>query len=266
MFWIRLRSSVILMVIAIASILLGGPVLFCVITAIALIGLMELYRIFQVNKSLSGAVGYTAAIIYLLFVFFEKEEYITLLMLGFLLVLMAVFVFTFPKNDIKQVAIVFFGLFYVVIMLSCIYKVRIMENGSFLVWLIFIGAWGSDTCAYLVGITIGKHKIAPVLSPNKSLEGCIGGVVGAALIGFLYATIFKENLLSIHNPQFIFAITGAAGSVLSQIGDLAASGIKRQYSIKDYGKLIPGHGGILDRFDSIIFTAPICFALLSLLK
>ena len=109
---------------------------------------------------------------------------------------------------------------------------------------------------------IGKHKLPSELSPKKSIEGCIGGIVGAALIGFIYATIFKSHLTTIDNPQLSLAIIGAVSSILSQIGDLAASAIKRNHGIKDYGKLIPGHGGILDRFDSIIFTAPIVYLLL----
>jgi phosphatidate cytidylyltransferase len=140
-----------------------------------------------------------------------------------------------------------------------------LQDGAILVWLIFIGAWGSDTCAYCVGMLLGKHKVAPKLSPKKSVEGCIGGVVGAALIGFLYATVFQNNIQGIDQPQLIFAIIGAASSVISQIGDLAASAIKRNHNIKDYGTLIPGHGGILDRFDSIIFTAPIVYYLAVLL-
>jgi phosphatidate cytidylyltransferase len=150
-------------------------------------------------------------------------------------------------------------------MLSYIYQVRILDDGAWIVWLIFIGAWGSDTCAYAVGVLFGKHKFAPKLSPKKSLEGCIGGIVGAALIGFLYATAIGSYITQLQNPQLIFAIIGAASSVISQIGDLAASAIKRNHNIKDYGNLIPGHGGILDRFDSIIFTAPIVFYLAAML-
>jgi len=150
-------------------------------------------------------------------------------------------------------------------MLSYIYQVRILEDGALLVWLIFIGAWGSDTCAYCVGILIGKHKIAPKLSPKKSVEGCIGGILGASLMGFIYATIFQNHITGIVNPQVVFAIIGAASSVISQIGDMAASAIKRNHDIKDYGDLIPGHGGILDRFDSIIFTAPVVYYLATLL-
>jgi phosphatidate cytidylyltransferase len=181
------------------------------------------------------------------------------------MLLMFVYVFAFPQFTAEQVAITFLGLFYVSIMLSYIYQVRMLEDGAFLVWLIFIGAWGSDTCAYCVGIKIGKHKVTPKLSPNKSLEGCIAGVVGAALLGFLYATALQNYITEIENPQVLFTIIGAASSIISQIGDLAASAIKRNHEVKDYGNLIPGHGGILDRFDSIIFTAPIVYYLADLL-
>ncbi|MDF2845844.1 MAG: putative rane protein [Herbinix sp.] len=115
----------------------------------------------------------------------------------------------------------------------------------------------------MLGVPI---KIAPVLSPKKSLEGCIGGVVGAAAIGAIYALITKDYITEVSNPILAFAVIGAASSVISQIGDLAASAIKRNHEIKDYGKLIPGHGGILDRFDSIIFTAPIVYYLSVLLR
>jgi phosphatidate cytidylyltransferase len=188
-----------------------------------------------------------------------------MLFIFFLMLLMFAYVFGFPKFRTEQIAVAFFGLFYVSIMLSYIYQVRILEEGAWIIWLIFIGAWGSDTCAYIVGVLFGKHKIAPKLSPKKSLEGCIGGVAGAALIGFLYATGIKGYIAELQNPQLIFAIIGAASSVISQIGDLAASAIKRNHNIKDYGSLIPGHGGILDRFDSIIFTAPIVFYLATML-
>ena len=118
--------------------------------------------------------------------------------------------------------------------------------------------------AYCVGMLIGKHKMAPVLSPKKSVEGGIGGIVGAALIGVLYAlAINKWGGAGVGVAEF--AIIGAAGGAISQIGDLAASAIKRNYNIKDYGKLIPGHGGILDRFDSVIITAPLIYFLSNIL-
>ena len=111
---------------------------------------------------------------------------------------------------------------------------------------------------------IGKHKLAPVLSPKKSIEGAVGGVVGAAAAGALFGA-YLDNVLYMENFAFILAVVGGAGSVISQVGDLAASAIKRNHEIKDYGKLIPGHGGIMDRFDSVIFTAPITYFLIIML-
>ena len=174
---------------------------------------------------------------------------------------MVSYVIAYPVFRFEQVITAFFGLFYVSIMLSYIYRVAALEDGGILVWLIFIGAWGSDTCAYSVGMLLGKHKLSPKLSPKKSIEGSIGGVIGAALLGYIYALITGYKITGIENPRVLFAIIGAAASVISQFGDLAASAIKRNYDIKDYGRLIPGHGGILDRFDSIIFTAPIVYYL-----
>ena len=102
----------------------------------------------------------------------------------------------------------------------------------------------------------GKHKMAPVLSPKKSIEGAVGGIAGSALLGLLFAWLFGGKFSSVSNPQAACAIACAIAAAISQIGDLAASAIKRNHNIKDYGNLIPGHGGILDRFDSMLFTAP----------
>lgn len=264
-FWIRFRSSCILMVIAVTALVLGGYVLYGITLMISLIGLMELYRISDMHKKPIAFVGYISCIIYYLLLILSKEVFIFPVVIGSLLCIMIVYVFSFPKYESNQVMLAFFGLFYVAIMLSFIYRVRILEGGEYLVWMTFIGAWGSDTCAYLVGRKIGKRKLAPVLSPNKSIEGSIGGIVGAAFLGFLFATVFKNNISGVTYPQLAFAIIGGCSSIISQIGDLAASAIKRNNDIKDYGRLIPGHGGILDRFDSIIFTAPIVFYLAQIL-
>ena len=113
---------------------------------------------------------------------------------------------------------------------------------------------------------LGRHKLAPVLSPKKSIEGAVGGAAGAALLGFIYAALFGRNMSGVDNPQLVCAVACAIAAVISQIGDLAASAIKRNHGIKDYGRLIPGHGGILDRFDSMIFTAPAIYFALTFLK
>jgi phosphatidate cytidylyltransferase len=265
MFKTRLISGIILLAITIGIVILGGNVLFGVLLVISTIGLYELYKIVGIHRSFPGILGYAFSLGYYMLSYYKLEQYQLMMFIIFLMLLMLAYVFGFPKYSTEQIALSFFGLFYVSIMLSYIYQVRILEDGAWIVWLIFIGAWGSDTCAYAVGMLFGKHKFAPKLSPKKSLEGCIGGIAGAALIGFLYATGIKNYINELQNPQVIFAIIGAASSIISQIGDLAASAIKRNHDIKDYGTLIPGHGGILDRFDSIIFTAPIVYYLATLL-
>lgn len=285
-FMIRFRSSVILMTVAITAMVLGSYTLFGVIVLITMIGLMELYRVVGVNKSKAGAVGYIIAFLYFLRIFFQyfiipdlniidlmSENKICFnlwinsfaIIIALLIILaLAVYVLTFPKYNSEQITMVVFGFFYVVMPLIYIFQTRQLSGGEYAVWLIFIGSWGSDTMAYVVGRKIGKTKIAPKLSPKKSLEGLIGGIVGAALIGVIFAIIFKSQLEeSFSNPILLFGLTGAIGSVVSQIGDMAASAIKRNKGIKDYGTLIPGHGGILDRFDSVIFIAPIVYFMLT---
>lgn len=260
----RLISGIVLIIIALVTIILGKDVLLATVVIISLIGLYELLKVFHLQWKLPGFVGYAATIAYYALLRFEYSEYLMVLFIVYLICLMAAYVFTFPKFKADDIMVCFFGLFYVVLMLSYIYQVRMMEDGKYVVWLIFLCSWGCDTCAYLVGVMFGRHKMAPVLSPKKSVEGGIGGVLGAALLGFIYAVIFSDKL-SIDNANIIFPVVCAAGGIISQIGDLTASGIKRNHDIKDYSKLIPGHGGILDRFDSVIITAPIIYYLVTYL-
>ena len=220
----------------------------------------ELYKVVGVQKKPIAFAGYLAAVAYYALLYTNQLNRLPLLIMGFMIVLMAVYVFSYPAFVADQVATVFFGVFYVAMMMSYVYQTRMLEDGGIVVWLIFLSSWGCDTCAYCVGMLIGKHKMAPKLSPKKSVEGGIGGILGAALIGVLYglAINYWGNAAA---DILEYAIIGAVGGAISQIGDLAASAIKRYHNIKDYGKLIPGHGGILDRFDSVIITAPIIYYL-----
>ena len=175
------------------------------------------------------------------------------------MLIFAIYVFTFPKYKTEEISLIFMGVIYIPILFSYVYNTRTFDDGQYLAWLILISSWGSDTCAYAVGSLFGKHKIAPVLSPKKSVEGSIGGVLGAALIGGIFGAILSGHFISTFSPVVTCAVSCAIGSVISQVGDALASAIKRNHNIKDYGNLIPGHGGILDRFDSMIFTAPAIF-------
>lgn len=266
MFMKRLISGVVLVILAVIIVGGGGNLLYTVTIAISLVGMFELYRVMGIENKALGVVGYLAGISYYGLLWFDGQQYVTLMAIAALMLLMTVYVVTFPKYGTEQVTVAFFGIFYLAVMLSYLYQVRIMSDGKYLVWLIFLSSWGCDTCAYCVGMLIGRHKLAPVLSPKKSIEGAVGGVVGAALLGFIYALLFGGKMHEVANPQITCALACAIGAIISQMGDLAASAIKRNHSVKDYGHLIPGHGGVLDRFDSMIFTAPAIFFALSFLK
>lgn len=268
MFKTRLLSGIVLVIIALATIIPGGIVLFATLAAISLIGMQELYKAMRVHENQAGSLeimGYAGAMVYYLTLLLDREEFSLIAILFALVLIMFVYVFTYPKYHADQIMAAMFGVIYVAVMLSYIYKTRNLEGGAWLVGLIFISSWGSDTCAYCVGMLIGKHKMAPVLSPKKSVEGGVGGVVGAALLGALYAVVIaKWNPASGHTA-LMYALICAVGALISMVGDLAASAIKRNKEIKDYGRLIPGHGGILDRFDSVIFTAPFIYFLANVL-
>jgi phosphatidate cytidylyltransferase len=261
MFVTRLISGIILVILALLFICTGGDVLLAVMLGLSLIGMFELYRIFKTEKSLLGILGYLACITYYLDLRFKFCRDNEVILLGFLILLLAVFVFGYPKYHSHQIMATFFGLFYVGIMLSFLYQTRMLPNGQFIVWLIFLCSWGCDTCAYCVGVLFGKHKMSPLLSPKKSIEGAVGGVVGSMLLTGIYCLVISKVF---HMDDFVIlplVIIAGVGALISMVGDLAASAIKRNFEIKDYGKLIPGHGGVLDRFDSVIITAPIIFFL-----
>ena len=257
MFKTRLLSGIVLVAIALLTIMSGGYVLLLTLLCVSLIGMRELYNAMGVHKSgmdLLELAGYLGAVLYYGTVFLGFEKYGMMGVIISFMMFMFVYVFTYPKFKADQVMPAFFGVVYVAVMLSFIYLTRNLPDGKFLVWLIFLCSWGCDTCAYCVGMLIGKHKMAPVLSPKKSVEGAVGGVAGAALLGVIYAAATQ-------GPMLEYAVICAIGALISMVGDLAASAIKRNQGIKDYGKLIPGHGGILDRFDSVIFTAPVIYFL-----
>ena len=261
MFKTRLLSGIVLVIIALALIITGGDLLLVSTLVISWIGMFELYRIFHIEKEAVGIIGYLCAAIYYANLRLGFLPDIMSFVLGTLILMMFAYVFTYPKYKTEQVLAAFFGVFYVAVMLSYVYQTRMIEAGAYIVWLIFLCSWGCDTCAYCVGMLIGRHKMSPKLSPKKSIEGAVGGVAGAALLTILYGMIFKNAMQINQTHVWIMAAISAAGALISMVGDLTASAIKRNYEIKDYGKLIPVHGGILERFDSVIFTAPIIYFL-----
>lgn len=269
MFKARLLSGIVLVIILAAALIMGDMVLWALLLFISLVGLNEFYRaVGKKNKEeaaaghMTEAVGYAGCVCYYLIMLMHSgEQYLFLTLIVILTVMMFVYVFSYPAIDAAQLMSSYFGVIYVPVMLSFIYLMRMYTNGVFLVWMIFVSSWICDTCAYCVGMLIGKHKLAPRLSPKKSVEGAVGGVAGSALVGAFYGYVLTKAAGQASTLIWSFAIIGGIGAVISQIGDLTASAIKRNHDIKDYGKLIPGHGGILDRFDSVIVTAPMIYIL-----
>lgn len=167
------------------------------------------------------------------------------------------------KINFSDIASTILGIIYVPVMFIFLTLTWHMNNGYLLIWFIFGGAWLTDIFAYLVGISIGKHKFSKI-SPNKSIEGCIGGLLGCAIFYGLYSAFLNSNFLVEMSSELnvtLMTILGVFISVISQIGDFFASAIKRHCNIKDFGGIMPGHGGVLDRFDSIIMISPFVYIL-----
>lgn len=273
MFKTRLLSGIGLVLVSLGTILYGGLALAGILLLISCLGFLELTKACNIHEEDEGKrknsleiAGLLAIIAYYagLYGGLDNVYLVMIVVLAFIATLF-VYVFSYPKYHSDQVMSAFFSYLYAPVMLSFIYLTRYLEQGFYVVWLIFIASWGCDTCAYCVGMLWGKmfgnHKMAPKLSPKKSIEGAVGGVIGAALLGMLYAEILVQNQAVSQNVIWIFALLCAIGGLISMVGDLAASAIKRNHDIKDYGHCIPGHGGIMDRFDSVIITAPIIYFL-----
>ena len=267
MFWTRLFSGVSMLAVAIGAMFIGKWPLLFILYGCSMMAFRELTKVLgcatdkkKVNAleiiGMLGITGYYGA------VYFATDKVILLMcIVAVFLAEMFWYVIQFPKYKADQVVAAVFSFMYAPLLLSFVYLTRAGEQGFYLVWLILISSWGCDTCAYAVGMLIGKKKIFPKLSPKKSLEGCIGGTLGAAIIGGLYGYLVVEKVLPDQNIAWILAFICAVAAVMSMVGDLAASAIKRNHDIKDYGTLIPGHGGVMDRFDSMTVTAPMIYFL-----
>ena len=179
MFKQRAISAVILVIIAAITLYFGGALTCLVMCAVSLIGVMELLRIYGLNKKGLGYAAYGATVFYYALLYFDLHQFILPLIAVYMLVILAIYVLTYPNYKDKEIMAAFFAFVYVGVMLSYVYLIRDMKHGLILVLLIFVSSWGNDTCAYLVGRAIGKHKMSPILSPKKSIEGLIGGIVGA---------------------------------------------------------------------------------------
>lgn len=259
----RFISGMILF-LAVAVILIFGnsTAVNLTISAVAIIAINEYFNSLSKKYKVERWIGNILAILLAFINVLPKEMLILMFPIGIALLFFKVII-TEMKTNFVDIAITGFGIIYIIGFIMFIPLIYMSEHGKLLIWYLAISAWGTDTFAYLVGIKFGKHKLTPI-SPKKSIEGSIGGIVGSTLIAIIYTYFINK----ICNAGISYLeITGIAVvlSVLSQIGDLAASSIKRYVDIKDFGKIILGHGGMLDRIDSILFIAPFAYFLLTMI-
>lgn len=263
----RITSSLLGFPLVLAILLIGNTLIVDI--ALAIIALLAMNEYFNAVSKVSKPVkwvGYVSCFSIALVHLVDPEALrmvVTLAVPAILLILFAKVIATDMETSFNDIAYTFTGIFYVVFFIMFLAFIDGMPNGNILIWYALIAAWGTDICAYFVGMAIGKHKFSKV-SPKKSIEGCIGGVIGAVLLMLGY-TYLANNFWGMNYSYIVIALIGVILSLVGQIGDFAASSIKRFVDIKDFSNLIPGHGGMLDRIDSLIFLSPIAYALFTLL-
>lgn len=221
------------------------------------IGAFELYRAAGLwnNKKIICAVGIIAAAA-VQFSFIIPHAVCQALSVLFVLALFFLMFCRHKDITLSDISIIVFGVIYIAYLLSYMVSIRMLDGGSVYVWLVPAAAFSADTFAYTAGRLFGKRKLCPEISPKKTVAGAIGGILGCAAALMIFAYIGGFGIAR-------FAVMGVVCAVVCEFGDIFASIIKRQYNIKDYGNILPGHGGILDRIDSIIVAAPIIYLILT---
>jgi len=249
-------------IIVLILVLLGNQTVFD--TVITLISVIAIYEVLNAvglkEKKLMTVISFFMPVLLMLSSHFFAE-YIFIVVFAFLATFLLVMLFNHKKYCFVDVATAFFSSLMVSVPFLFVSMTRRLGNENLDVLVILIGCWITDSCAYFSGYFFGKHKLAPVISPKKTIEGSIGGVLGVIVIMIAYAYV-AGNIMNISVNLISAAIIGLTSGILSQFGDLCASIIKREHGIKDYGNIMPGHGGVMDRFDSLLFVAPAVFYIL----
>lgn len=258
--------------------LLGFPVVLLVLLigdkivvdiALSIIAILAMSEYFNAISKVSKPVkwlGYLSCLSIAMIHLVPKEYLNMIVTLGvptILIILFAQVVATEMRTTFKDIAYTFIGIFYVVFFIMFVAFIDGMPNGKILIWYAIFAAWGTDIFAYFIGKHFGKHKFSKV-SPKKSIEGCIGGTIGAVMLMLIYTYVANTYWGMNYSYLFITGI-GIILSLVGQIGDFAASSIKRFVDIKDFSNLIPGHGGMLDRIDSLIFLAPFAYVFFTMI-
>ncbi len=265
----RVLTAVVGIPIIILILLAPSWVMLVAVILCSLVGTYEFYGAVNMRTERLLALcllGYLGAAV-LPFCIYIPSALIMTCAFVYLVVLFLLMLGSQKTVKLTDIAMLIMGIVYIPFLLSNILFIRRLEFGNFLVWLVFLGSFMTDSCAFFAGKALGRHKLCPNISPKKTVEGAIGGVIGCGL-GFLLFTLIVNLLfgrwldgLTMSYP--LMFLLGIITAVMAQIGDLTASLIKRQFGIKDFGNLFPGHGGMLDRCDSIALVAPTIFLFVS---
>lgn len=263
----RVLTAVIGIPVIVLLLLAPAPVMTGAVMICSVIGLYEFYTASGLkDKKLLCLLGFAAALVIPIVGGQLRPVDSLLLVYLYIVLLFVVMLLSHRTVTIRDLALLIVSLLYIPYFLSHITFIRTLPYGNFYVWLVFIGAFMTDSCAYFSGKLFGRHKLCPQISPKKTIEGAVGGVLGCGLSFMLFGLIVNLGFAQYLDGQSMsygrLFLLGLIAAVFSEIGDLVASIIKRQFAIKDFGHLLPGHGGILDRCDSIILVAPAIFLFL----
>jgi len=256
----RIITAIVGIPVLFAAFYLGGYFSLAVCVFLTIFGLIEYSQ--AVNNLMEDTpvqpvIMVVMGLVIVLFAKFDYYSLMTIFMALFLLIMIGEILF-YKNRSFARPALMLFGLFYIPTLLSLLIVFETLDKGQYYFWLVFVICYTTDTAAYFVGKKFGKRKLAPAISPNKTVAGAVGGIVLCTLFTILYGYILN-HYFNVTLPWTVYLVVGILGSVIAQIGDLTASLLKREANIKDYGYIIYGHGGVLDRFDSIITVLPFLY-------
>jgi len=257
---LRIISALIGIPVVIAAVYYGGPWFSLFLLIIVNAGIYEYNRITKIgNLSFMAVVAHLGVSFYLLIIFLDQVVMLVPLLLFLLFVLFVAAIFNMEaeiKSSITDSAMTLWGIIYIGVLCGYLLMLRMQPEGALYAYTIFGGIWVHDTLAYFIGVKWGLRKFAPQISPKKSVEGSLAGLCGTMIIFFSIAILFPDLF---GFPPLAALILALGISVFAQLGDLMESALKRQMQTKDSGAIIPGHGGILDRFDSIMLASPFAY-------
>ncbi len=260
MLHLRILSALVGIPIVLALVYLGGPYYAGFIILAVNVGMYEYTAMLKSRGYyLPAFLGYLGVSSLLVMLYLGGLTGLDLVLPAIVLstaVLAISFLICYEKSNILELALILWGIIYLGGFSSYMILLRQLPKGLTYTFLLLFGVWANDTFAYFAGMKWGKHRLAPNISPKKSVEGSWAGIVGTVLIAFFAASLFPDR---IELAPWKAALLGLGISVFAQLGDLLESAIKRQFEIKDAGSIIPGHGGILDRLDSLLFAAPVVY-------